>query len=208
MELPPGLVYHVLDDSAVARRLVVSQLLRFVQPAAVRAFGATPAEVEEFLPASLEVADVVIMDENLEYDGARYLGSDLLEQFKKRGFCGLLCTRSANCSAADREKYLRKGAHCILMKDMTGKEMARSVGDAYAARRLAAQAALADMTSVDTFVGVGAAGALSANASTASVCSGHQLKEERGSTSARTSTPAPPRRTEPAAATTGQSGGD
>ena len=55
-------MYHVLDDSAVARRLVVSQLLRFAQPGAVRAFGATPAEVEEFLPASLEVADVVIMD--------------------------------------------------------------------------------------------------------------------------------------------------
>ena len=129
--LPPGLCFHFLDDSAVARRLVVSQLTRFAAPACVKTFGESHFEVEEFVSASINVADIVITDENLVYASGTYLGSDLLAQFVEQGFRGLLCTRSANCSAEDVDKYHSKGAHCVLMKDMSGREMMESIAHSY-----------------------------------------------------------------------------
>eukprot|EP00670_Eutreptiella_braarudii_P012780 CAMPEP_0174335302 /NCGR_PEP_ID=MMETSP0810-20121108/20663_1 /TAXON_ID=73025 ORGANISM="Eutreptiella gymnastica-like, Strain CCMP1594" /NCGR_SAMPLE_ID=MMETSP0810 /ASSEMBLY_ACC=CAM_ASM_000659 /LENGTH=618 /DNA_ID=CAMNT_0015453577 /DNA_START=13 /DNA_END=1870 /DNA_ORIENTATION=+ len=129
--LPVGLCFHFLDDSAVARRLVVSQLMRFAAPVSVKAFGESHFEVEEFVSASINVADIVIMDENLVYASGTYLGSDLLVQFVEQGFRGLLCTRSANCSAEDVDKYHSKGAHCVLMKDMSGWEMMKSIAHSY-----------------------------------------------------------------------------
>jgi hypothetical protein len=129
--LPTGLCFHVLDDSPVARRLVVSHLLKFASPASVKVFGETDLEVQEFVSKSIGVADVVIMDEHLDYSSGNYLGSDLLKQFVNKGFRGLLCTRSANCGPADEEKYRQRGAHCVLMKEMSGLEMVATLARAY-----------------------------------------------------------------------------
>ena len=130
--LPPGLRFHCLDDSGVARRLVVHQVMRHASPGSVRVFGETPDEVLQFVPACMEEpTDVVIIDQNLEYDNGTYLGTDLLEQLVAQGFEGLLCVRSANCSEEDVQLYVRKGAHCILGKDMLGNEMVEAIARAY-----------------------------------------------------------------------------
>ena len=129
--LPPGLRFHVLDDSAVARRLVTHQLTALVFPQSVKAFGATQDEVLLFVLQSVATADVVIMDEHLQYSGTEFRGSDLMEQFVAAGFRGLLCARSANCSETDIRKYLQSGARCILGKEMSGSEMVDSIADAY-----------------------------------------------------------------------------
>jgi CheY-like chemotaxis protein len=129
--LPPGLRFRVLDDSAVARRLVTHQLTALASPQSVKAFGATQDEVLLFLLQSVTTADVIIMDEHLQYSGAEFRGSDLMERFVAAGFQGLLCARSANCSETDIRKYVRSGAQCILRKEMSGTEMVETIADAY-----------------------------------------------------------------------------
>ena len=130
--VPPGLHYHVLDDSAVARRVVTHHLMKHASPGSVQAFGETADDFHNFVQASMaDPVDVVIIDQNLEYNTGTYLGTDLLEQFVAERFQGLLCMRSANSSEADVELYIRKGAHCILEKDMLGSEMVEAIARAY-----------------------------------------------------------------------------
>ena len=129
--LPPGLRIHVVDDSAVARRLVTHQLNSLAAPRSVTTFGETEDEVQEIVESSLNGADIVILDQHLVYPKASYTGTGLMEQLVARGFQGLICTRSANSSEAEVEMYTRSGAKCILHKDMSGPEMVRTIAEAY-----------------------------------------------------------------------------
>mmetsp|Transcript_10911 Transcript_10911/g.16838 ORF Transcript_10911/g.16838 Transcript_10911/m.16838 type:complete len:99 (+) Transcript_10911:1052-1348(+) len=76
-------------------------------------------------------ADVVIVDQNLEYESGGYQGTDLIKQFVERGFQGLMCIRSANSSAADEQQYGEAGAQCVLGKDMSGPEMVDRLAEAH-----------------------------------------------------------------------------
>ena len=129
--LPTGLRIHVVDDSGVARRLVTHQLISLAAPRTVTTFGETADEVQEVVESSLNRADIVILDEHLEYRNASYTGTKLMEQLVARGFQGLLCARSANSSEAEVEMYTRSGAKCILHKDMSGPEMVQTIAKAY-----------------------------------------------------------------------------
>ena len=129
--LPAGLRFHVIDDSAVARRLVVHQVMKMSAPASVTAFGAAADDVLRFVPSTIREADIALIDQNLEYADKTYLGTDLVEQLVEQGFKGLLCIRSANSSDADEQMYRQKGAHCVLGKDLRGSEMVEGLARAW-----------------------------------------------------------------------------
>ena len=122
-QLPPQLRFNVLDDSGVARRLVTHHLMKNAAPGSIKVFGEKPEEVPQFVAESLEYADVVIVDQHLDYDKESYVGTDVIKQLRKKGFAGLVCVRSANASEEHEAFYLRNGAHCIIEKDMDGTQM-------------------------------------------------------------------------------------
>jgi len=126
-----NLRFFVLDDSAIARRLLVQTLTTTVQPQSVKAYGATPEEVHDFRLEALQNADVLIVDQYLDYDGACFLGTTVIRQLLAEGFAGLVAIRSANVSRKDQLAYFSHGAHCVIGKDVPPKEMLDMIGAAY-----------------------------------------------------------------------------
>ena len=107
-EVPAGLKMCCIDDSGVARRLVTSQFLRFFPGSEAQAFGRSREDVPAFVEAVLSGADVVVLDQNLEWSREEVvLGTDLLQELLAKGFQGLLCMRSANSAEADVKFYRR-----------------------------------------------------------------------------------------------------
>jgi len=126
-----NLRFCVLDDSAIARRLLVQSLTTTVQPQAVKAYGATPEEVHDFRREALLSADVLIVDQYLDYDGACFLGTTVIRQLLADGFPGLIVIRSANVSRKDQLAYFSHGAHCVIGKDVPPKELLDMISEAY-----------------------------------------------------------------------------
>ena len=154
-QLPRGLRFHVVDDSAVARRLVTHHLLKHAAPAAVKLFGEIPEEVSQFVQDSINSADVVIVDQNLEYDTESFLGTDLIQQLAAKGFQGLMCVRSANSSEEDEQFYLGKGAHCMLGKDMLGSELIAVLAREYHLLSPGARGEMAGVSPLSSWVAEG-----------------------------------------------------
>jgi DNA-binding response OmpR family regulator len=98
-------------------------------------YGEDAAEVDHFLDNAVMCADVVVMDQHLEYATRRFLGTDLAQALLSRGYAGLICIRSANATAADEEAYLASGAHCVVGKEVQPKELLVRLKTEY--RRLA-----------------------------------------------------------------------
>jgi CheY-like chemotaxis protein/signal transduction histidine kinase len=126
-----NLRFFVLDDSAIARRLLVQTLTTTVQPQSVKAYGATPEEVHDFRLEALQNADVLIVDQYLDYDGACFLGTTVIRQLLADGFPGLIAIRSANGSRKDQLAYFSHGAHCVIGKDVPPKELLDMISEAY-----------------------------------------------------------------------------
>ena len=107
-EVPAGLKMCCIDDSGVARRLMTSQFLRYFPGSEAQAFGRSREDVPAFVEAVLSGADVVVLDQNLEWSREEVvLGTDLLQELLAKGFQGLLCMRSANSAEADVKFYRR-----------------------------------------------------------------------------------------------------
>jgi len=126
-----NLRFCVLDDSAVARRLLVHTLTTTVQPQSVKAYGATPEEVHDFRREALQNADVLIVDQYLDYDGACFLGTTVIRHLLADGFPGLIAIRSANVSRKDQLAYFSHGAHCVIGKDVPPKDLLDMISTAY-----------------------------------------------------------------------------
>eukprot|EP00668_Euglena_longa_P010449 GGOE01012656.1.p1 GENE.GGOE01012656.1~~GGOE01012656.1.p1 ORF type:complete len:429 (-),score=103.92 GGOE01012656.1:633-1919(-) len=127
---PSGLRFCCIDDSKPALRLLELHLKTWCEPSSVHLFGQNEDDVPNFVPFALEHADVVIIDQHLEY-GTTYLGTDLVHQLREKGFDGLVCIRSANDSVEDREWFRREGAHCCFGKDQLGSQMMGELKSAY-----------------------------------------------------------------------------
>eukprot|EP00667_Euglena_gracilis_P004417 EG_transcript_4441 len=132
--LPDGLTVLVIDDSAIARRLLVHTLTAAVSNVVVRAYGQSPAEVEDFLDDALAGADIVILDQHLDYGSATVFGTELLQLLHQKGFAGFSCIRSANVSAENQAAYLRAGADCAIGKDVRPDDLLRCLAAHYAKR--------------------------------------------------------------------------
>jgi len=126
-----NLRFFVLDDSAIARRLLVQTLTTTVQPQSVKAYGATPEEVHEFRREALQNTDVLIVDQYLDYNGSCFLGTTVIRNLLAEGFAGLIAIRSANVSRKDQLAYFSHGAHCVIGKDVPPKELVDMISAAY-----------------------------------------------------------------------------
>eukprot|EP00667_Euglena_gracilis_P003382 EG_transcript_3393 len=119
---PRGLRFFVLDDSGVARRLLQFLITAWCDPSVVRVFGEKEADVELFLALAVQGADVIILDQHLEYGNETLLGTDIVQQLRSLGFVGYVCIRSASDSADDRRRFLESGANCSFGKDLPGAQ--------------------------------------------------------------------------------------
>eukprot|EP00667_Euglena_gracilis_P003538 EG_transcript_3544 len=118
---PTGLVFAVLDDSVPSQRLLEFHLRKWCAPAAVHLFGAREADLEMFLKVAATEADIVILDQHLEFLSGSVLGTDVITELHKRHYRGLICIRSAADSPEDREKYTACGTHHTMGKDVLGR---------------------------------------------------------------------------------------
>eukprot|EP00667_Euglena_gracilis_P005102 EG_transcript_5133 len=133
--VPPNLRVMCIDDSPVARRLLVHTLSAEPMRAAVLAFGETVEDVSDFLQQAVCGADIVILDHHLEYGNASFLGTDLLRSLLDRGYRGLICVRSANATPHDETTFIEAGAHCFIGKDLPPPAMVTSLMAAYQCRQ-------------------------------------------------------------------------
>eukprot|EP00668_Euglena_longa_P007287 GGOE01008717.1.p1 GENE.GGOE01008717.1~~GGOE01008717.1.p1 ORF type:complete len:759 (+),score=248.32 GGOE01008717.1:52-2277(+) len=131
LALSTGLHVCCLDDSEMARRLMLHCLQVHLHEAKPRVFGATIDEVQEFISASLLEADIVILDQHLEYGSVTMLGTDVVSQLLERGFTGFIVMRSANSDERHQLHYQQCGAHLTVGKDVPGRELVAQVHVAY-----------------------------------------------------------------------------
>jgi len=115
--LPSGLRFCILDDSAASLKLVAHQIKSELPDASVKTFGARESDVDLFTAMAVESADVVIIDQHLDYKEQSYLGTSIVRRLQLYGYKGLICIRSANDSPEDQRQYAESGAHCFLSKN-------------------------------------------------------------------------------------------
>ena len=125
---PQGLRVYCIDDSPVMR-LWLGHFMG--ECGAVEVFGATSHECETFVDAAASNGDIVICDQNLQFEDRTLYGTDLLSELIARQFQGLLCIHSANDAPEDVQMYKACGAHIVLGKGMSPKELIQSVKQGY-----------------------------------------------------------------------------
>jgi len=128
---PAGLTFFIMDDSPTSLRLLASHLFHSASPGAVRLFGLSAGDIDTFVLAALQEADIVICDQNLDIGGQSFRGTELISSLVAEGFAGLLCMRSADTTPEDVALYRSCGAHCTLGKDLTYAEFLTGIKLAY-----------------------------------------------------------------------------
>ena len=129
---PKDLNIYCIDDSPAALRLLHHNLKKWAETNNVGTYGETVEDVKSFVSRALEDADIVILDQNLEYGGDNnILGTDLVVELTEQRFQGLICMRSANVSDEDIQLYMAAGAHCVFGKEMLMKNMVEQMKQAY-----------------------------------------------------------------------------
>jgi len=128
--LPMRIRVFLLDDSAASRRILEHQIRAHCPTAHVTSFGQTEGDIELFTARAIDEADVVIVDQHLEYTES-YLGTNLVQRMILMGYRGLVCIRSGDDGEADRAHYAECGAHCFLGKDLPAAELVRTLISAY-----------------------------------------------------------------------------
>jgi len=128
--LPPGLRFYVLDDSTSSLKLVTHQIESELPGAIVNTFGARASDVDLFPATAVESADVVIVDQHLDYKEQSYLGTSIVRRLRLLGYQGLICIRSADDSTRDQSHYEQSGAHCFLSKNI-GRGLIHRIACAY-----------------------------------------------------------------------------
>eukprot|EP00667_Euglena_gracilis_P003695 EG_transcript_3704 len=127
---PAGLQFVVLDDSPSAQRLLRFHIEKWCKPASVLCLGTTAADVDAFVAHAL-LADVVIVDQHLDWDQESCLGSDLARRLRMLRFEGFICVRSAQDGPSDQALYRAAGANCAVGKDLLGPVMVEELLAAY-----------------------------------------------------------------------------
>jgi len=129
-DFPPGLRFYVLDDTTSSRWFVEHSVRTACPTAVITVLGATESDAEQFVALAPENADIVIVDQHLEY-GETHLGTTVVRRLRLLGYRGLVCIRSADDSPEDRERYKAAGAHCVMGKDVPGPQMMGILNDAF-----------------------------------------------------------------------------
>ena len=142
-QFPADLQVYCIDDSRPMRRWMQHCMSAC---GATKVFGAEADDVAAFIDAVLRDGDIAICDQNLEYPGQTFYGTDLVMQLRAAGFTGLRCIQSANDTANDEESYVRSGAHIMLGKGLLARQVVEAVKTAYVQRIMPATA---EMLKVD-----------------------------------------------------------
>ena len=129
--LPQRLQILCIDDNPVARRSLKHAFSSRISGCVVETFGSVFAEVEQFKRAAMQGCDIAILDQHLDFPGQDMLGSTLAAELVGAGYKGLVCMRSSNDTAEDREFYSESGAHCMFGKDMPWAEMVPALCEAF-----------------------------------------------------------------------------
>jgi len=121
---PPGLVYMVLDDSALIRltyKRVVSVLLAGHESSQV--LGGTEDEITGFVPLVLSMSpppDIIILDQNLDSPERPSVqvakGTDIMRELIEGGHKGPIVIRSANDSPLHEAMFIKAGAAAMISK--------------------------------------------------------------------------------------------
>eukprot|EP00667_Euglena_gracilis_P005188 EG_transcript_5220 len=127
---PAGLRFVILDDSLAAQRLLKFHIEKWCAPASVVCLGAGAADVSAFMAGAF-AADIIVLDQHLDWDDGAYLGSDLVRELRQLRFDGFVCIRSAEDGPSDQALYWRAGANCSLGKDLLGPVMVQQLQLAY-----------------------------------------------------------------------------
>ena len=90
-------------------------------------FGKNPLSWKSFLDEAIQLSDIVIMDQNLDYGNVTIKGTGLVKQLLEAKYGGLIYIRSANDEDDHREKYMAAGAHCVFGKYIIVRKMAREI---------------------------------------------------------------------------------
>jgi len=125
----------LIDDSRVARKFgdkILMPTILGMQNWVI--LGESPEEAELSISIALAMnIDIIIIDENLDYDCEEKSGSDICAQMKRKGVNALLCIRSGNTSADDIEKYTRAGAHFVICKSFNNQALKIPLQDGFRA---------------------------------------------------------------------------
>jgi len=121
---PKRLRFLILDDNAVSRKILSHQIASLCPRAQITEFGDQESDVELFSALAVECADIVVVDQHLDYGEPR-LGTDVVRRLRQMGYKGLVCIRSADDSPEDQTRYTASGAHCSIGKDVPGPRDAR-----------------------------------------------------------------------------------
>eukprot|EP00668_Euglena_longa_P025079 GGOE01031307.1.p1 GENE.GGOE01031307.1~~GGOE01031307.1.p1 ORF type:complete len:886 (-),score=253.83 GGOE01031307.1:1289-3754(-) len=118
MVLPAGLHIWALDDSSIARRLLEHSLPRHFPSATVCVLGETPDQVPQFINGAAAEADIVILDQHLDYSTQSFLGTSVLADLLDFHCRAFFCIRSASVAHGNEAAFYAAGAHCALGKDL------------------------------------------------------------------------------------------
>eukprot|EP00668_Euglena_longa_P025081 GGOE01031309.1.p1 GENE.GGOE01031309.1~~GGOE01031309.1.p1 ORF type:complete len:872 (-),score=259.74 GGOE01031309.1:1008-3431(-) len=116
--LPAGLHIWALDDSPVARRLLQHSLPKHFPGATVCVLGETPQQVATFISGAAVEADIVILDQHLDYSTESFLGTSVLADLLDLSCHAFVCIRSASVAHGNEAAFCAAGAHCALGKDL------------------------------------------------------------------------------------------
>eukprot|EP00667_Euglena_gracilis_P003147 EG_transcript_3155 len=115
---PPGLQVLCLDDSDVARRLILHAFRAYGNQPRVAAYGKCLSDVEVFIKQALNDTDIVLLDQFLDFGHTVVLGTDLVTRLLSSGFKGFVSIWSANVTEEDSALFRGCGAHCVVGKDV------------------------------------------------------------------------------------------
>eukprot|EP00667_Euglena_gracilis_P003350 EG_transcript_3360 len=127
----PGLQILCLDDSEIARRMLLHGFAAHASQASCRAYGANADDVATFEDAALAGADICILDQHLDYPHVTLYGTDIAQRLRRAGYSGFICVRSANATETDEAEYLRCGADCMIGKDIPLGDLVGALQEAY-----------------------------------------------------------------------------
>ena len=120
---PAGLVVCCIDDVPMSLAVLKVGLQQHCLPSRIGVYGGDgPPDVARFVRDALGTAHIAILDYHLDFPGKMVLGLEVVASLRAAGFAGLLCMRSGNTSAADIDKYMAGGCHCVISKDMRNSE--------------------------------------------------------------------------------------
>eukprot|EP00667_Euglena_gracilis_P001149 EG_transcript_1149 len=116
--LPTGLNIWALDDSPIARRLMEYSLPKYFPGSTVSVLGDTPADIQLFIAGASAHADIIILDQHLDYSTESFLGTAVLADLLQQGCRAFVCFRSACVVLGSDVAFRAAGAHCVLGKDL------------------------------------------------------------------------------------------